>query len=336
MSLVSAIITTRNRKDLLKKAIQSVLTQTYEEIECIVVVDASEDGTQEYLKSLTDPRVRTIFIDKEESKGGNYARNKGIQAAKGEFLALLDDDDEWFPTKIEQQIKLFENPEIGLVYCGHVNDYDEKRFVCVYPEEYQQGDMSQAVFKTIFCTTSMMMIRKSVMEEIGGFDETVSFWQEYDVLIRVSQITKVAYVREPLMLLRHTLKDKNRLSNKLDGWVQTVHNQNRKYREFIHKLPENIKRERKIMIYTAGAIRCEIAGDKRRQRYYLLKIAKITKEPADYRRWIFNIGFNQRLFHAYRKYKVLSMFMNVIDPNFLDASGMKELMEQRTILEELR
>lgn len=102
-----------------------MLTQTYEEIECIVVVDASEDGTQEYLKSLTDPRVRTIFIDKEESKGGNYARNKGIQAAKGEFLALLDDDDEWFPTKIEQQIKLFENPEIGLVYCGHVNDYDE-------------------------------------------------------------------------------------------------------------------------------------------------------------------------------------------------------------------
>lgn len=331
MSLVSAIITTKNRKNLLEKAIQSVLTQTYTEIECIVVVDGSDDGTCEYLESITDSRLRMIYIAKEESQGGNYARNKGIQSAKGEFLALLDDDDEWFPTKIEQQIKLFDNENVGLVYCGHVNDYDEKKFVRVYPEEYQQGNLSQIVFKSMFCTTSMMMIRKSVMEEIGGFDESIAFWQDYDVIIRICQVAEVAFVREPLMLLRHTLTDKHRLSNKVDGWMQAVRDQNRKYKNLIQKLPDDYKRDRMKMIYTDAAIRCEIARDRRRQRYYLLKIAKMTEKSEDYKRWLFNIGFNQTLFKAYRKFKVLSLFVNVEDPYFLDASGMKILMKKRTI-----
>ena len=99
--LVSAIITTHNRKDLLKRAIDSVFAQTYPNIELIVVDDASNDGTSEMCD---DNRINYIFIPKLESHGGNYARNLGIKASKGEYCAFLDDDDYWLPTKIEKQV----------------------------------------------------------------------------------------------------------------------------------------------------------------------------------------------------------------------------------------
>lgn len=96
MKLVSAIITTHNRLSLLKRAVESALSQTYKNIEVIVVDDASTDGTPEYCNELP---LRYIYIPKEESRGGNHARNLGILAAKGEYVAFLDDDDYWLPRK---------------------------------------------------------------------------------------------------------------------------------------------------------------------------------------------------------------------------------------------
>ena len=89
--LVSAIITTHNRLDLLPRAIDSVLSQSYKNIECVVVDDASTDETQNYCLNRSD--IVYVRIEKEDSKGGNFARNQGILAAKGEILAFLDDDD---------------------------------------------------------------------------------------------------------------------------------------------------------------------------------------------------------------------------------------------------
>ena len=91
MKKVSAIITTHNRLELLKRAINSVKTQTYPNIECIIVSDNSSDGTDEYCSSLDD--VIFISIPSKESRGGNYARNLGIKKSKGEYVAFLDDDD---------------------------------------------------------------------------------------------------------------------------------------------------------------------------------------------------------------------------------------------------
>lgn len=90
MKLVTAIITTHNRLELLKRAIESVYAQTYKCIELIVVDEASMDGTGDYCKKLP---LQYIFIPKAESRGGNYARNLGIKAAKGEYVAFLDEDD---------------------------------------------------------------------------------------------------------------------------------------------------------------------------------------------------------------------------------------------------
>ena len=101
--LISAIITTLNRPDLLMRAIRSVLTQTYAQLELIIVVDGPCGATVDRLGSFTDPRVRTVVLP--ENVGVAEARNLGVHESRGEWVAFLDDDDEWLPEKIEIQLK---------------------------------------------------------------------------------------------------------------------------------------------------------------------------------------------------------------------------------------
>ncbi|MGO8791723.1 MAG: glycosyltransferase family 2 protein [Terriglobia bacterium] len=101
-SLVSAVIPTRNRPQLVKRAVLSVLKQSYANIEAVVVVDGPDPLTTQELAAVADPRLRVITLPRSE--GGSGARNAGVQAAKGRWIAFLDDDDEWLPTKIECQL----------------------------------------------------------------------------------------------------------------------------------------------------------------------------------------------------------------------------------------
>jgi glycosyltransferase involved in cell wall biosynthesis len=111
--LVSAIIPTRNRPELLLRAVRSVLSQTCERVEAVVVVDGHDPGTIAMLGELRDPRVRIVAL--EESVGGGEARNVGVAAAAGPWIALLDDDDEWLPDKASTQLKLAMNEPYDLV-----------------------------------------------------------------------------------------------------------------------------------------------------------------------------------------------------------------------------
>ena len=99
---VSAVIPTRNRHQLVLRAVHSVLTQTYENLEAIVVIDGPDSVTRSALGAIVDPRLRVVEL--EHSVGGSDARNRGVREARGEWVALLDDDDEWLPSKIEKQV----------------------------------------------------------------------------------------------------------------------------------------------------------------------------------------------------------------------------------------
>jgi len=116
--IVSVIIPTYIRAHVLAKAIQSLLNQTYQDFEIIVVDDGSIDNTEEVVKSFNDPRIR--YIRHKENCGGSAARNTGIRAAYGECIAFQDSDDEWLPEKLEKQMQVFENApaEVGVVYTG--------------------------------------------------------------------------------------------------------------------------------------------------------------------------------------------------------------------------
>ena len=272
--LITAIITTHNRLNLLKKAIDSVLKQTYKNMEIIVVNDASTDGTTEYLKCLenNNNNVKHIYISDKESQGGNYARNQGVKAARGRYIAFLDDDDEWLIDKIEKQLKCaLQNTECGLVYCGR---YVEKNFgkrIPEYPTNIYQGVLDKLCFQGIFCTTSMMFVERKLIIEAGMFDEKLKYWQEYDLCIRLVELTKVAYVNEPLIIYRVITNDKNRLSNHLDGWLKTVDDINRKYE-----------------VRTDAIHRCENRKQYNKKRKYLFQLWKITKKPQHFLRYVFN------------------------------------------------
>lgn len=214
--LVSAVITTHNRLELLKRAIDSVLTQTYANIECIVVSDASTDGTDEYCKSRND--IRFISIPKSDSHGGNYARNLGIRAASGEYVAFLDDDDVWLPTKIEKQVALLKEKDCECVYCLRKKQvYRNNKFIKEFPETTKyafEGDLSKKIFRHYITNTSCILATKSLLEEIGGFDENLLKIQEYELCIRIAQKTEIYYPHdETLVLYTINESDKFRISN---------------------------------------------------------------------------------------------------------------------------
>ena len=115
---VSVILPTYNRAQLIAQAIQSVLDQTYQDFELIIVDDGSKDETEEVVNSFDDERIR--YARHEENKGANAARNTGIAMARGEYIAFQDSDDKWLPEKLERQMRIFliTSTDIGVVYTG--------------------------------------------------------------------------------------------------------------------------------------------------------------------------------------------------------------------------
>ncbi|GAH83893.1 unnamed protein product, partial [marine sediment metagenome] len=117
---VSVIIPTYNRADMVGRAIQSVINQTYQDFEIIIIDDASTDNTREVAREFQEREKRIKYFKHEINKGGGAARNTGIKNSKGEYIAFLDSDDEWYPEKLEKQIEIFnKNDEnLGVVYSG--------------------------------------------------------------------------------------------------------------------------------------------------------------------------------------------------------------------------
>src|SRR5262245_9487013 len=114
---VSVVIPTYNRAGFLKTAITSALAQTLQNFEIIVVDDASQDDTEKILRQFQDSRIR--LIRHKTNQGVAAARNTGVVNSKGKFIAFLDDDDQWFPQKLEKQLRVLEkNPTVGVVYTG--------------------------------------------------------------------------------------------------------------------------------------------------------------------------------------------------------------------------
>lgn len=229
---VSAIITTHNRSELLKRAIEGVLNQTHDDVECIVVDDASTDDTEQVCQSYES--IKYVRIPNEESRGGNYARNIGIKNSTGEFIAFLDDDDYWLPTKIEKQLALIQEKNCGLVFCPIrkeiVNPDNSITMQDGKPGIADGGDVSKEILFNIITTTSCIMVRKSLLLEVGCFDENLTHWQEYDLQIRLAQKTPFYFVNECLTVYRVDTRDTGRLTNNFNCWQKAV-----RYLRFKHK-----------------------------------------------------------------------------------------------------
>jgi len=219
----SVVITTKNRHELLEKAIQSVLSQTVGEVQCIVVDDASVDETQSIYEN--DPRIVYVRIDAKDSRGGNYARNQGVAKATGEFIAFLDDDDEWLPNKLEKQLELHNAHPGSVIFCGRtfkkVSSEGTQLHTSIPPKKHS-GDLSRLIRTTYVTSTSCLFFPRKLLEQVGYFDEKLKFWQEYELCIRLAQVAEFHFVPEALVICLDEVNSTARVSNKVLNWKENT------------------------------------------------------------------------------------------------------------------
>lgn len=180
--LVSVIIPTFNRWSYLRQTIDSVLEQTYSNIEIIVVDDGSTDETSDCLQSYGD-RIRVIS---QANRGGTVARNVGIAAAKGDYLTFLDHDDLMLPKKLERQVKFLEsNPQLGAVHCRW-QYIDPQGDVLEKIGPLPEGDLFKTLVLGCFLWSGAPVIRRESFERVGLFDESI--WSsDWDMWLRLAQ-----------------------------------------------------------------------------------------------------------------------------------------------------
>jgi glycosyltransferase involved in cell wall biosynthesis len=205
MPEVSVIITTFNRAHFLREAINSVLSQTYQDFEVVVVDDGSTDDTRETIKSYTDPRVKYIY---QKNQGAGAARNTGLQASEGRLIALLDADDIWLPEKLELQIKaLALNPRASVVYSdmyffGSKSSTTPETFFQWLKWPPPKGKVIDKMVVRSFGHPSTLMTRREVFDTIGLFDENLPYCDDYDMLIRLAAYFEFEVVPLPLVKYR--------------------------------------------------------------------------------------------------------------------------------------
>jgi len=200
MPQVSVIILTRNRPQYLVKAIQSVLDQTFTDFEIIIVDDASTDETPEVINSFQDRRI--VSIRHDVNKGESASRNAGVKMAKGEFIAFLDDDDQWLPQKLELQVGMLQkgNGKLGGVYTGFYKWDIEREQIIGKRVPEKRGDIADDMFVQNWVgTPSTVVVKKKCLKDVGEFDETLVFGPDYDMWIRIAQKYEFDYIAAPLV-----------------------------------------------------------------------------------------------------------------------------------------
>lgn len=239
---VSVIIPTYNRAQVIGRAIRSVFAQTFYDLEIIVVDDCSTDDIAKVVSSYFDGRIR--YIRHEHNKGGSAARNTGIRAAAGEFVAFLDSDDEWLPTKLAKQMAVFEKSQCGLVYCGfiYIDESSGKRKEWLV--RLAQDCRQELLVSNFVGTTSVAVVRKSLLKQTGGFDEQMRSCQDWDLYLSLRNICEFGCVEELLVNYYIDRKRKGQISTN-PAAVVTGHRQiDEKYRQQIAELPRAMKIER--------------------------------------------------------------------------------------------
>jgi glycosyltransferase involved in cell wall biosynthesis len=182
-------------------AIESVLFQTFQDFELIVVDDASNDDTKEVVSSFHCDRIR--FIQHRVNKGGGASRNTGIKNACGEYIAFLDDDDIWLPRKLELQVDLLDKcpAAVGGVYTGYERVDRASGEIVSRMVPTKEGKLFEALLINNWIgSTSSVLLRKTCFQRVGLFDGDLPSHQDYDMWLRISKEFEFRYIRQPLLI----------------------------------------------------------------------------------------------------------------------------------------
>lgn len=220
--LVSVVMPTYNRAHCIAASITSVLAQTYSNLELIVVDDGSKDRTAEVMAGIKDSRLR--YLPQPRNAGRNAVRNVGVRAVTGEFVAFLDSDDFWLPDKLERQVAALQAAPEAALHIGAVLfvGATTARISIVEAENYDQPVWARDLGRDLnfpFITQNWL-IRRSVLEEAGPFDEHIPAWEEHDLLARFCPRYPIITSRRPCAVV---LQGPGSVTSNISGFTPEVH-----------------------------------------------------------------------------------------------------------------
>jgi glycosyltransferase involved in cell wall biosynthesis len=254
MQKITVIIPVYNRPGFVKEAIQSVLDQTYSNVEIIVVNDGSTDDTPLVLQSFGD-KIRIIH---QENRGVSAARNTGIKNSKSKWIAFLDSDDIWLPEKLHLQIQFFENhPDARICQTEEIWIKDGKRLYPKKKHKKKSGMIFKNCLPLCIVSPSAVMIHREMFDLVGVFDESLPACEDYDLWLRISCQYPIYLLDKPLIIKRGGHDDQLSQAIRLDRF---------RIRALLKILKSNVltddqtilaknELERKCRIYQKGCIK---------------------------------------------------------------------------------
>ena len=217
MTKVSVIIPAYNAMTYLPKTIESVLKQTFTDFEVIIVNDGSSDGIEEWVDTITDNRVKLIS---QKNQGAAAARNTGIADAKGAYIAFLDSDDLWEPTKLKKQVYCLDNNrDVGLVYAWiSLIDENGNNRGKIFANNSEGYVWEKLIEENIVMSGSAAMVRRDCFEKLGVFDQNLRFAEDWEMWIRIASNYSFAVIKEILVYYRDHPNNKSR------NYIKTIDN----------------------------------------------------------------------------------------------------------------
>lgn len=242
---IDVVIPTHNRSFFLKEAIESALNQTYIKTKIIVVSDGFDHDTDILIENHYKENKLIRYFTYEIPKGANYARNFGVQQSDADLIAFLDDDDVWDKDKLEQQVDCFENKNIGLcVTAIRAFRPNSKKTIYFYPKKVKKGK-TEILVKNLLGSTTTAVVRRNLFQKVKGFDEKLPALQDYDLWIRLLQITDYEVVNIPKVTY-NIMHDPNAISRFTDRYIVAYKLLDIKYKSLIKEI-NLIKRKVRTM-----------------------------------------------------------------------------------------
>jgi len=204
---VSVVLPTYNRAPLLGRALRSVLGQSYEDFELLVIDDGSTDGTDGVVAAFGDPRVR--YVQLARNTGAGAARNVGIRMSRGKFLAFQDSDDEWLPSKLAKQVSAFGRgpSELGVVYSDMQRVWGDGSATYLAAPDVHPGQLvgtSAWFYQVCDLGVQSTLIRREWLDAAGHFNEELPALEDLEMFIRLSRLCAFQRLRGPLVRYHDT------------------------------------------------------------------------------------------------------------------------------------
>lgn len=291
--LVSIILPTYNREELLKKSVRSVLASDYRNLELIIVNDGSTDRTKNVVSRINDPRVR--YFEKK-NKGPASARNFGLRRAKGAYISFCDDDDIFLNGKIASQVNFLEkHTEFGFCYTnGFVINKGMRR---KWLSKLKQKSLRHLLLNNSQILTPSVMVRSKVFDQVGGFDEGIKLCEDYDLWLRIARDYKFGFIDRPLVEITKHGENISRDTKMLFRWGVFVKLKNLK--ECGELFPKSILRDYEwTLAYQQGKFYF-FEDDMTSSRKFLLQALKLKYFSLRPLIFIFFTFFGQHFFDNY-------------------------------------